>query len=1054
MAMAIAGALASMASGAALAQADEYISGPETATYTPMAPSTQVVIEPGGSIITTTGDAMVSRYTLMLLGNQGTISADHGIGLSVDGSATASVATIDYFANEGVVRGSTAGIRNGDGSSTGTIGMLLNVGTISSANAGIDNRNPLASLDNRGNIMAGGIGIDNGGPAGAAGSPTFARASIGTILNSGIISGTDIAIRSSTSIGGIHNQAGGTINGNVGIQVEGGGIGVLRNDGYIRGADHAVLNHSTDPNAIVAILNSGTIDGTILNLGQLGNGTFGIENSGSITALDNRGQVGSAAMGVRNLASGTFGAITNSGTIGTRLGGSPSVYGMENSGAIGLLANSGRITGNVNGVVNETSGTLTSVVNSGTIDGGTNGIRNAGTLNTLSNTGTLTGSTAALSNEGTLDTLINTGTIAGNGSGSGVAIFNGAAGTIGQIVNDGGVIAGAIMHTASSELVISGGSGASVGTLTGLGGAAGVISSSASDLRFKAGNLLLDSNIGLSGGHSVHNEGATLQLNGARSIHGNYVQGAAATLKIGVTDGAVAGSTPGSGPTDEGYGRLIVSGTAQMAAGTGVSLARTASYAFAAGQRFVVIDATAAGSALNAESLKYTVTGYTGTVTGTQTTVGGRTYLVLALNPGQAVDPTPVDPTVPTVPTEPGLPGAPDTPAAPAPAPVPPAIPATQSNAYAALDGLARYTGVTDPALLNLYNAATALNLGSAAQANVAGKRLGPASQLSSTRVAAAPTYQALQVIASRTDQLRLARAEGVPASGVSTGEAAPSRAAWGQAFGGHASQDARGDIDGYRANYGGLLIGADRELDDYWTVGGAFGYTNTRIDSSGDTDGNRTRINAYGLFGYAGYTGARWYANVSAGAIAQRYDTTRQVAFPGFAGTTSGEFDGEQYVARIEAGYPLAAGAYTVTPIGGLIYSYLHQDAYTETGGNGAALAVGTAHATSVRSLLGAKLERGFQTASGLLTPFVQLQWSHEYNRSRQSLSAGFAADPSGATLFSTVGARPVADMAVLYVGATLLRGNTLNLTARYGLEAGGGFTSHTGSLQVRKLF
>ncbi|MBY4947777.1 autotransporter domain-containing protein [Cupriavidus respiraculi] len=1003
LALAVVGVLATLSSTAVHAQLSiDVISAPTGTKYVPDSMYTGVEIQSTGSVETTGTDAVLSQHQLDTFVNQGTIRSGGGIGLVVDGSQSGTVAEIGMLTNGGVIDGYN-GIFNASGG-----GTIVGYG--------------IGTLTNTGTISGSAIAIDNGGPGGA-----FANASIGLLHNTGSIVGADIGVRSSGAIGSINNTASGTIAGNVGIQVDSGGsIGRLTNAGVIRGGQ-AIVNHSTEANAIIEIRNTGLIDGTILNLGRLGAGTFGVQNIGTITTLENRGTIGGAAMGVYNVSPGRIDTIINRGLMGPRDPSTPSMGGIQNDGTIGMISNSSGILGNSFGIVNGSTGTLTAIENWGLIEGGVYGVRNAGALTTLVNNATIRGTTAAIVNE--------------------------ASGTLGEIKAAGGTIEGYIVNHASQPLVISGGSGTSFGTLTGLNGGPGMIDSAAG-VMFGTGNVLLNDDIQTASLSGVLNNAATLQINGTRHITGAYMQNPGATLQIGVTDAADATVEAGAGPADAGYGRLVVSNTAILMPGSGVSLARTGSYAFAPGQRFVVIDAISPGTNYNVGTLRYSAVGYGGPVTGTEVYAAGRRYLVLQVGAAAPTDPgtTPTDPgTTPTDPTTPTQPELPVDPVVPAPVP---GIQATTSNAYASLAGLARYTGISDAGLLNLYNASMALTLGSAAESNAAGKRLGPGTQASSTRAAAAPTLEALKVIASRTDQLRIARADGVPASGISTGERALSWAGWGQVFGGHANQDARGEVDGFRANYGGLLIGGDRMLNDAWTVGGAFSYTNTRLDSTGDSTGNRTRINAYGAVAYAGYTGERWYANLSAGAILQRYDSTRQVAFTGFAGTTHGEYDGQQYVARLEAGYPLAMGAYTVTPLGSLVYSYMHQDAYTESGGNGAALSVGSTHANSVRTLLGAKFERGFETRAGLLTPFVQLQWSHEYDRSRQGLTSAFAADPSGATLFTTAGARPVGDMAVLHVGATLINRGTTTVTARYGLEAGGGFQSHTGSLQVRKLF
>ena len=310
-------------------------------------------------------------------------------------------------------------------------------------------------------------------------------------------------------------------------------------------------------------------------------------------------------------------------------------------------------------------------------------------------------------------------------------------------------------------------------------------------------------------------------------------------------------------------------------------------------------------------------------------------------------------------------------------------------------------------------------------------------------------------MVGAHVDGLRLAQADGsIAQTGVATGDGPTEWGVWGQAYGGHASQNERDEVDGYSANYGGLLLGADKAIGDNWRAGGVFSYSNTALNNTGDTAGDSSRINGYGLLGYASYSGSPWYVNLSGGVVQQQYDSTREVNFQGFSGTANGHVSGQQYVARSEAGYPLALGGFTVTPLASLTYSYVTQGSYTESGGNGAALSVGSSHTSSVKSSLGTKLEKAFSTSYGQIVPDLQVQWIHEFDHTAQTTGASFAADPTGQTAFTTVGATPVSNLADVSLGATLLRANNLSLSVRYELQAGGGFVSQTGSVRVRQAF
>lgn len=781
----------------------------------------------------------------------------------------------------------------------------------------------------------------------------------------------------------------------------------------------------------ISISAGGTL-GTLTNSGTISApGGIGLMmNGGSIAAITNNGS-GTFSGGTTAifLSFGTIGSLTNSGTIiATGMGvlnGDPLAEFTNNAG--------GTISGGASGVDN--FGTIGSLTNSGMISSGAGkGIGNFGTITALTNNtgGTISGTTGILNSGGTISTLTNSGLITGNT----FALFNDASSTLGPIANSG-TIAGNIENDASQDLTINGGSGAVFGTLTGFGGTTGTITNTASNVVFGSGNVLLNDAINV-GSNTVSNTGATLAVNAPMTITGNYSQGQAATLLIGVSSGASATGNP----TDTGYGRLVVQGNATIAAGSSVTLRGTgAGYGFAAGQRFVVVDATGTGT-YNTGALKYSIAGYTATLTGSTVATSGHTDLVVSIDSVQQNSSS-------------GSSGTGSTnPGSPAPSPLAEASLATAPNAVASLHGLLSYTGVTQPQLLNLYNATlAALSQESGTSANRVGQQLGPLKPASTGQAASVSTFDVLRIVAAHTNSLRLVQAGGNE-TGIATGEAAPQWSAWGQAFGGHASQGERDGIDGYSANYGGLLLGVDKAVSERWRAGGVFTYSNTLIDESGDTAGDSTRVNAYGLIGYASYMHEPWYVNLSAGAVLQRYDTNRVVDFTGFSGVASGRFSGQQYVARAEAGYPLALRGVTLTPLASLTYSFLHQGSYTESGGNGAALSVGAANMSSVRSGLGLKLERGFATSYGEIVPDIQAQWIHEYDHARQTTEARFAADPTGQTAFTTVGPTPVADLADVSLGVTLLRANNLTVSARYEVQAAPRFVSQTGIVRLRHFF
>jgi outer membrane autotransporter protein len=833
-------------------------------------------------------------------------------------------------------------------------------------------------------------------------------------------------------------------------------------DVTISGA-HSPINYFQD-SIIDTFTNNGTISG----------GMKGLSNQGSIDTLTNNGTISGRSTGIYN--QGSIGTLTNNGTI------SGPTAGIANQGTIGTLTNAGTIKGEF-GILNK--GAITTLNNNaaGTISGTWEGIWNTHTIGTLSNSGTIFGRAIGIYTTGSIDALNNSGVISGS-----TAIYNNSSASLG--ITNTGTIAGTIQNTASQDLTINGGTDSLFGTLigssVGTGAGAdniGLINNTNSNVVFGPGNQLLNDHINVGGTHSVTNDATgVLQVNNTINITGNYHQGADASLILGVAGNAV---TTGDASTDSGYGRLVVSGAANVAANSTIGLQQLGSYGFAQGQRYLVVQANSSGTNYNADSLQYKVAGYN--ASGTSVADGSNTNLLVTVGSATSTDGTPPPPDVTPPPPDltpppsdltppppdltpppPDLtPPPPDvTPSPPAVTPPPPVVTppppavapagplnyATTTTGIATLSGLFNYNGY-DASLMNLFNAGAAL--GSSAEGNKAGAQLSPAATASAaTQASTESTVQVLNVAMAHLDGMRTAQ-NGMGGSGIATGEGTSNSGLWGQAFGGTSRLSESDNIAGYHSHYGGMLIGADGAVNDSWQAGGLFSYTQTTVNSDGDNSGSSADVKSYGLFGYASYTANPWYLDLSMGAIQHQYDTQREISFPGFNGVAKGNHDGMQYIASAQVGYPFDLGNHTVlTPIAGLTYSTLEEDSYTEKGGNGAALHVDSASTHSLKSDLGTKLEHAYATEYGNVVPSAQLAWRHEYQDTRLQSVANFAADTAGATSFSSLGAKPVDDTGVLTLGVTLLKSSALSVSAKYTLEAASGYTANTGDVQVRWNF
>ena len=1008
--------------------------------------------------------AFVNEGTIETFSNGGVIGV--GVPPLVPEIGVYNSGTVGTLLNSGVIKGSETAIFN-----PSRMGSLVNKGAIGYADetaVGVSNTGMLEAFKNEANIFATATGVWNAG-------------AIRTLENTSLIFGRDT---------GVGNAASASRNPNVLEQIDTlGAISALTNAtaGRISGVANGVWN--------------ATRLGTLHNQGLImGNIALSNERSGAIGRFINQGSLTGGAAGMKS--AGLIDHLSNAGVMS-------GVDALVNDGAINTLSNSGSIKGSLVAVKN--AGTITDFTNHGTIWSGANdAILNSGRIGRLENHGYIINGSTAISNEGArIDLISNHGVITAGEYGVCNANFDpnvnvdsverlgvdrvddasrirhasvggvnnrgliaaptaiytdGSMGTI----NNAGVIMGNVVNLSEHDVRIAGGDGDVFGIFSGFSGenaclendqstasqppvVSGLLRSPLANVHLVAGNTLLFDDVDLGGRRTLSVDAGVLQVTESLAVDGNYRQRAGATLTIAVHDIAVAAGSP----NDIGYGQLLVTGIATIDAGAVISLRKAANYTFAPGQRFVVVDAATSTpngiTEYNAHALRYIMVN-AAHVQAQGTSVvrvdgdGARTSLLVSLTDARAGI---------------GL-GAGE---ADAGAHAKPGAPKTEEAiaAVGARKGLGAYTGISDPALLDLYNASLAVGFRvgftvdpiSRAAAKQMEDKLSPLSQAIALSAAMSPTYDTMRVMGMRMDGLRLARGLVERTEvGASTDEVEPRQALWGQALGGYARQGQRDDVAAYSATFGGLMLGADGEISDRLHAGGVFTYSNMSIHHRANLSGNTTQVNGYGVFGYATYAAPKWYANAMAGAVYQRFKTTRQIDFTGFSGTASSGFGGGQLIARGEVGYPLAWSTATLTPLASLTYAYFRQNGYTESGGNGAALKVDAAHVTSIQSDLGAKIERAFTSPYGVLVPGVQVAWRHEYNHQRTSIAAQFAADPIRETRFTTRSATPVSDTAVLTAGLTLLRANDLSMTAQYTVRVGSGYVSQAGSVKLKQLF
>jgi uncharacterized protein with beta-barrel porin domain len=336
------------------------------------------------------------------------------------------------------------------------------------------------------------------------------------------------------------------------------------------------------------------------------------------------------------------------------------------------------------------------------------------------------------------------------------------------------------------------------------------------------------------------------------------------------------------------------------------------------------------------------------------------------------------------------------------------------------------------------------------------GALLGQAQRWRAGQAASAPGNAAYRVeLASAAPMFGVAQA-------TPTGTTWPPRAvgatwaAWASGFGLSGSRDGDPTVGSARLSYstGGGAFGADMQLNPNLLVGaavaaGASGFSLDGRASSGDV-----RTVFFGLYG--SWTMGPLYVDAALTYGHGQFSTSRTIALTTLTERATGEFSGNQYGGRLEAGWRFQVQRYELTPFVGLSVQALDQSGYTESTINTATnlpgilgLSYAGETTTSVRSFLGGQASTTYRVADwATLTPRIRLAWAHEFTPDRQ-VSASFLSIPGAA--FTVNGARPARDAAIVGAGVDLGIGRNVALYAQFDGDLSGGGNAYAGSGGIR---
>ncbi|HEX4140789.1 MAG TPA: autotransporter domain-containing protein [Candidatus Methylacidiphilales bacterium] len=217
-------------------------------------------------------------------------------------------------------------------------------------------------------------------------------------------------------------------------------------------------------------------------------------------------------------------------------------------------------------------------------------------------------------------------------------------------------------------------------------------------------------------------------------------------------------------------------------------------------------------------------------------------------------------------------------------------------------------------------------------------------------------------------------------------------------------------------------IAGVSYRMTSNLAAGLLFDYSHTDADT--DAYGSKTKVDSFSPGVFATYGDKGFYVN---GLFAYgRNDYTNQRAIPAVDGIAHSSPNGNQYTGALDAGYDLhPAEGWTITPAGGLTYTHLDIDGFTETGADPANLTVQSQSDDSLRSRLGGYVTYEVHPGQLTLLPTLTAMWQHEFLDENAPITSQFNDFSSGAfTVHSVSMGR---DSALIGIGLTAELNNSM---------------------------
>lgn len=271
----------------------------------------------------------------------------------------------------------------------------------------------------------------------------------------------------------------------------------------------------------------------------------------------------------------------------------------------------------------------------------------------------------------------------------------------------------------------------------------------------------------------------------------------------------------------------------------------------------------------------------------------------------------------------------------------------------------------------------------------------------------------------------------------------------WLQAYSSNIKQSQRQNTTGYKADSSGLALGIDSLINDATRLGIGFSRSNHQSHSSDgrySSDSDSTQAFIYGS--YLSADDSFIDSSISYGK--SDYQSRRHINLINLSRTAHAEFDAKQLSAQLVYGKHIRYNNdLLVSPYIGTQYSRLAIDPYQESGAQGANLSIAKSNQESLEAVLGASIQKAFQSDSGhQIVPELHASWRRELIDNAIEASSQFV---GGGASFKTPAPNTTDNTFTIGASISLYRQDGIDVKANYDYASRSGYSNHSGFINVK---